>query len=350
MFSTYKYAHDPYRDKSAMGFSTDPKLMGKRGFLTCKGKKGRGPDSTFSRKTYKSDPYRDPYKLRTEQRQNERAAMVKAFDRPDFKPSSPSRSLAFSSTYLTHPEVHDPEWRKAMSVKLKEERDEANATSRMKALGEDNADGKLPTRPILTSPSKRGSYGVSQPGITFSKFSYATEDYDSQGRKEWERMQQMKRKVGDRPAFLSQSVNKETFDAMPHAAASKVFTRSDRALPPRPDPALGLTAKEWVAKQTADSVGPIERHAFRPSQPPKVGVNATFSPFPKRGVEPYDPTAIRRAQTIDRILPSSVRLKGVAPSLSERASWKAVSSDKTLPVRSTNKAVAKAGFLRSYVK
>ena len=64
-------------------------------------------------------------------------------------------------------------------LKLQDERAATNATLRRKALGEDSADGKM-LRPILTSPSKRGSYGVNQRGITFSKFEYATESFGSQ--------------------------------------------------------------------------------------------------------------------------------------------------------------------------
>eukprot|EP00761_Pharyngomonas_kirbyi_P011634 gb/GECH01011660.1/.p1 GENE.gb/GECH01011660.1/~~gb/GECH01011660.1/.p1 ORF type:complete len:292 (+),score=88.15 gb/GECH01011660.1/:1-876(+) len=148
---------------------------------------------------------------------------------------------------------------------------------------------KKPAEPknILTSPGKRGTYGV--PGITLGKsYKYEPDPYDLPKEKEKEEFKKQKKKQISGP-FCSMSHSKDFFDSQPSVAASRIYSR-DTPLPP----------EKKHEKSKSVSV------PFKPSSPPKHGYNSTFTKFPEYKEDPEDARKKKEREERKKSKPSVV--------------------------------------------
>jgi hypothetical protein len=119
-------------------------------------------------------------------------------------------------------------------------------------------------RNMMTSPTKRGGYGFTKttigPPLLYDdpNIKKRPETADNDKKKD-------KKKIIGAP-FKSTSHGREFFDSHKNVGASTIYGTDSKVLPPKKE------------KPKAERKA-IEK-PFRPSSPPKGGMNSTFTPFP----------------------------------------------------------------------
>jgi hypothetical protein len=134
-------------------------------------------------------------------------------------------------------------------------------------------------RNITTNPSKKGTYGYIRTTIGDSP-QYEHDPYEAAREAALKEKDEQKKKQTSAQPFKSTSVNREFFDvSSDKVPASKIYTDDDKVLKP----------KDIPAAQTKREIKP-----FRPSSPPKYGLNSTLNPFPTYQEDPYDKRILKK--------------------------------------------------------
>uniref|UniRef100_A0A7S3Y7S7 Cilia-and flagella-associated protein 96 n=1 Tax=Heterosigma akashiwo TaxID=2829 RepID=A0A7S3Y7S7_HETAK len=190
-------------------------------------------------------------------------------------------------------------------------------------------------RNFLTSPLRKGGPGYPARGFGGTDIEYKPEPYDRRRQLARQESALHRKAVGERRAFVSTARRIAQFDDQDHASVSKVYTEDEGCLPPKPDPAAGLTPMEatTTALEAQRKLG-----VFRPSSPPKTCViESTFTGFPKFMSEPYDEKGVRAAQKPDRLKPIAVQVEKLPDNIKERKAFMPSAIPKTGLVKSTAK-------------
>jgi hypothetical protein len=231
-------------------------------FQTNPTKKGQvGPNVTFDtfKPLFEGEKYTDPGVQERKYQQEQKKRQLVA---QPFKPSSPpkkSTTLGGLYGYIGKLPEHAVEYD---VVKKGEHR-------RGKIVHE--------KRNIMTSPTKKGTYGF--PGTTIGKeYEYKPETYDNEKELSQKEREEQKKKMQAKP-FKTPGFVREYFDVNVHVGTSKIYSTDDKVLPPKSEPTV-------VQKQ---KVTP-----FRPSSPPKKGYNSTINPFPTYQEDPYDKVSLKK--------------------------------------------------------
>jgi hypothetical protein len=155
-------------------------------------------------------------------------------------------------------------------------------------------------RNFVTSPSKRGTYGVPHSTIGPS-FEYKSDPYDFQRETDLkENADKLKKRIG--APFKGTSHPLDFFDTHKNVAASTIYATDEKALSPK--------------KEKPSEDKKVEK-PFKPSSPPKRGFNSTFTPFPEYKTDPFE----QKPETKDKDEKS-------------RPVFKPVSNAKSTPTRS----------------
>lgn len=325
--SSFITVGDEYTDKREKPLHS---VQGVRQFQTTGGvKKGQtggdwGEGYRSVKPLYQGEKYEDVAKLAVREKLKSREKFINP---RGFVPSSPSRQRTGPGTYdgafTKYEHMDDGTWEKRGTRTKK--------------------DVENLKKNLLTSPPKKGGFGF--PGTTLGPMpAYVADPYDTKPER--------KAKEEDenaRPPFKSASAPRATLDTPEHSAtaASSVYRKDDRCLPPKPDPGMGSSKKELVERRLA-SRG--YEKPFVQSHPGKSGYNCTFSPFPEAPREKYDPKVIQRALQPSRLAPAKERRKKISSKLVDRPAFKPSSGAKTRLSRSIAHAgyhVATAGLRRS---
>jgi hypothetical protein len=126
-------------------------------------------------------------------------------------------------------------------------------------------------RNFVTSPSKKGTYGVPHSTIG-PAFEYKNDPYDLERENQLkDNAEKIKKRIGQ--PFKSTAHPLDFFDTHKNVAASTVYGTDDKVLSPKKEK---TTTEKKVEKP------------FKPSSPPKRGLNSTFAPFPEYQTDPYE--------------------------------------------------------------
>lgn len=91
----------------------------------------------------------------------------------------------------------------------------------------------------------------------------------------------------------------------------------DSCLPDAPDPYDGLSKKEIAERKQRQELnlkeGEDAPKPFMPSRTPRTGAAGAFGNYEHAEKDPFDPTAVQRAQATSRILPRAVRTAKCVP-------------------------------------
>ncbi|KAL0486090.1 hypothetical protein AKO1_001783 [Acrasis kona] len=250
--------------------------------LTNPSKKGRvGTNTTFGafNPLYEKESYQDPG---FQEKQFSKTEKVKIKAGP-FKPSSPSKRSAGLGNYYgtignSYPHMTD------FNVVKK---------------GDKPKPIEQPKKNIMTSPSKKGTYGYLKTTIG-GEYEYKSDPYNASNEKALQEKKLHKSRIVGQP-FKSTSHGLDFFDTHKNVAASAVYGTDSKVLPPR---AERSEERKRVEKP------------FKPSSPSKRGLNSTFTPFPEYKSDEYDKASDpSKKQTNERV-------------------FKPVSYEKTTPCRS----------------
>eukprot|EP00998_Keelungia_sp_KM082_P005975 NODE_2255_length_1102_cov_117.243077_g2237_i0.p1 GENE.NODE_2255_length_1102_cov_117.243077_g2237_i0~~NODE_2255_length_1102_cov_117.243077_g2237_i0.p1 ORF type:complete len:294 (+),score=59.35 NODE_2255_length_1102_cov_117.243077_g2237_i0:118-999(+) len=254
-------------------------------FKTSPAKKGKGPDALFDKKVKtlsEGDKYVDPG---VAEKRKKMEQSKKKLTPEGFKFTNPG----------TKSSGKGGDW--GCFAKHKHESDHPEKKGPPK-------NGPAPKN-IVTNPARKGTYGT--PGTELGKgdeYKYTPDPYEGERRRELQQAKAASSKFIGGPFRAACKAN-EFFDGQPNLAASKIYT-IDRALPPK--------------KQAKRGPDPVVTVPFKPSSPPKRGLQGTLSKPLEYKEDPYD--AREKAEAAAR--------KKNKPAVT----WKPVSVDKSLPVKS----------------
>ena len=261
-------------------------------------------------------------------RQQKIAAKKKQIAEKAFKPGNPSKRQSSSGDYYgsfcqkPYKSMGDGKWDLSTKPKRKTE--------------EDNDDG-MPTRPIYTSPSKKGHYGAPGTLVGKNKITYIPEGSDGEKKKSREARLYHNEKVGDRKPF-SPMVGGDA-----RGGPGKVYMADEQCLPREPDPNEGKTRKEIMfdAKYSGDD----DKKPFIPGNPPKRGLSGYFGHVAEDGSKTNFPPHIPEDQDDVTINGAKERYEAIPEKLRDRGSFKPSSTPKSYAIHS----VVKKGVYASTV-
>ena len=258
-------------------------------FTTRPNKKGKGNDAYFAkfRPLYEGEGFVDPG---THDRAYNKKQKKKMVGTGIFRPSSPPKKSTGLGNY--HGCI-GPKY------------DHLNEYSVLKK-GELPPKKEAQMKNILTTPSKRGTYGTPGTLLQTKEYNHMTDPYNAAQIKEIEERKVSLEKRIDKIPFKSMSHSLDFFDTQNNVSASKIYT-NDKPLP---------VIKQEIKKAEV----PKTETPFKPSSPGKNGFNSTFKPFPKYIGDPYDDK-----EKLER----EERKKNKASVV-----WRSVSYPKSVPTRS----------------
>eukprot|EP01063_Lacrimia_lanifica_P032788 TRINITY_DN5663_c0_g3_i1.p2 TRINITY_DN5663_c0_g3~~TRINITY_DN5663_c0_g3_i1.p2 ORF type:complete len:301 (+),score=148.40 TRINITY_DN5663_c0_g3_i1:64-966(+) len=279
---TYISIGDEY-DKKVV---TSDRYRGK-GFSTGPGKRGQGPDVTFSkfRSINEGDKYVDPgtheKKYRMEQEK-------KKITPNGFKYTSPGKKSCGSGNYYGTFTGGD---------KRPKHETEYDVVRR----GELPDKVKPTPKNIVTGSSKKGTFGIADTCIG-EPYKYQSDPYDAQHRRDIdEQRSALNKQIGG--PFKASSKGGGTFDKT-EQGSSRIYSL-DRPLPPK--------------KETDTKKNRAILVAFKPSSPGKRGYNCTIGGFPEYKEDPLELQERRKREEAKAAKPQTT--------------WKPISGPKSTPTR-----------------
>lgn len=316
--NTYNCIGEPYKDPSMKG--THGETKGTKQFLTAPPKKGQtanaigyGPLEFKPLYEAGKDPYEDPHKMyaraRMKNREAHRTPNGFGYSSPMKRSSSPGDINATFRGVIEHlPDGSYP----ARGNREKIEKD------------------VIASKNVITNPSKRGGFGV--PGTLIGgNFEYKDSPYDAYGNSIRQDKKAHRDKMGEKKAFISTARRVECFDSNQHCAASSIYSLEGVTLrnPDKLDTVTPKERAEIVLEQTKGSHG-----IFKPSSPPKAGLQGTLNSFTEHMEDPFNEKTFRRAQMPGRRMPVAEQMSQLPPSLKERKAFRPSSTPRTSVVRS----------------
>jgi len=298
---SYNAIGDPYTGPVKEGREL---AKGKKFVLGARAKRGQtgatfsrmGPDGPTSVRAFKRLSENDKYVKPGHQDAIVRLDGVSKFIKPSgFKYASPMKQSCSSGDY-------------AGTFNL-------GAEGQLGAPHEHFADGTYPTRGVrsrieellegknvLTSPSKKGGYGVVGVLLGGLELEASSDDFDAGRKKAKAELAAHRAAVGDRKGFKGNAAPLDFFDTMEHVAASKVYSWDDQCKLRPPPPEDALPPKERV-EAMADGVLKEDFKAFKPNGIMKTGQQACINKFPPYSSDPFDEHAAAALTETQRNLP-----------------------------------------------
>ena len=166
----------------------------------------------------------------------------------------------------------------------------------------DRIEELLEKRNVMTSPSKRGGYGVVGTLLGGKEIEASSDEYDAARKAQKEEFLKHAAAVGDRKAFKGGAHSLDFFDTMDHVAASKVYSVDDKCQMAPPPAEDSLPPRQRVIAK-ADGVMKEGYKAFVPNGIMKSGEDGNINKFPEYASSPYDEHAATASTTPQRRLP-----------------------------------------------
>jgi hypothetical protein len=286
---TYLAIGDPYIDPASRNVKVH-ESKGKRQFLTNNPKKGQtasnwGEGPRVFLRVSEGDKYRAPGRREMDDRLEGRRKFRTDFG---FTYTHPMRKSSCTGDYYGAFEQNVPHF--------------SDGTHGVRGK-KDKIEELLHKRNILTTPGKKGSYGV--PGTKMGGIAMETEyvyngiydDYDTAFRVKHKWRMEHYKAIGDRKPFNSMSHALDHFDTHEHVCASKVLGWDEKCQFKPAQPSDAMTPKERV-ETLADGVIREGFKPFVPSHPGKIGDGrqCTLAPFTSYTPEPFDEHTARKNQ------------------------------------------------------
>lgn len=339
---TYISVGDPYVDPRPAKLKQS---KGVRQFQTGPTGTALGKKTKFAR-LFAGEKFVDFYQMKLAEKRQARSKQLSA-PRP------------FTATVATHKMMSGSyngcfgEMDKWMGDKVKE-MEESEAAENNQKEEESGATQATPQhyRPIYTSPSKKGGFGV--PGTLIGKpYQWkAAEEETNYSKKE--RLDHQAA-VGDRAPFnASSKPNKTTFDeGSERVAASRIYSRDTACLQVPKATEADMTPKQCVEyrRRLKEKLRASEK-AFIPTNPPKHGqIGSCFEPFPQYMEGEYVSERQKRANVSTSRLQSRAARQAefnLSEAFQERKPFSAMSGPKSGPIKSV--AIKRSSILRSIGK
>jgi hypothetical protein len=289
-----------------------------RSFVTSPQKKGQvcsnwGDGPMIYNRLYDGEVHVEENKTR---RRAKIAAKAKHVSERPFKPGNPTKKQASSGDYYGTfcPQPYESKGDGKWDLSTKPTRNK-----------EEKEDDGLPTRPVYTSPSKKGHYGAPGTLVGTNKITYVNhgEGIDGVETKRKIRLAH-EAKIGERKPFSQMVGTKDR--------SNDVYAADDACLPIKPDPFEGKSRKQVMYDDKL-----TDKKSFVPGNPPKKGLAGYFgiaSPdggytkFPLHVAEDLDAATINGANEREEAIPEKLR---------DRPSFKPSSTPKKYAIASVVK-------------
>lgn len=189
-------------------------------------------------------------------------------------------------------------------------------------------EGPFIKRNIITSPSKRGTYGYA--GTLMGGKEIPAFEATTNPKVKAESL--IPEKLRERAAFKSVASQLVYFDSHEHVAASKVYGRDDSCQVRPENPSEKLNPKERVEQRALEE-------GSKSWKPPHIGGSSkydTIHPFPEQHPEPYDERMVNQAMLPNRRNPVKLAMRDLPASLQERRAFRPTNGPKSKLTKGTS--------------